>query len=103
MLSRLNLVRSSRAIVHFRTLSTKSAAATPAAAVSSGGSLLHSLANELPHKNVVTYQHKNRTWTLHHVDYYSQALAIGLCELGFQSKDIVLSWLPNHLSEQVRL
>jgi hypothetical protein len=52
--------------------------------------------------DVVKYAHKNRTWTVQHVHYYSEALAIGLLENGFRTGDVVLSYLPAHLSEQVR-
>jgi acyl-coenzyme A synthetase/AMP-(fatty) acid ligase len=50
----------------------------------------------------VRYEHKNRTWSYQHVHYYSEALAIGLAELGFRKGDVVLSCLPSHFSEQVR-
>ena len=68
----------------------------------SGGQQLEALSSDFPHKDVVRYEHKNRTWTLQHVHYYSEALAIGLMENGFQAGDVVLSLLPPHLSEQVR-
>jgi hypothetical protein len=62
---------------------------------------LKALTAENPHIDVVHYTHKNRTWTLNHVQFYSEAMAIGIVELGFQPGDIVLSWLPEHFSEQV--
>jgi hypothetical protein len=65
-----------------------------------GGAKLASMTAANPHKDVVKYEHKNRTWTLNHVDYFSKALAIGLTENGLQSGDVVLSWLPAHFSEQ---
>lgn len=67
-----------------------------------GGMELASLRNVNPHIDVVKYTHKNRIWTLNHVDYYSEALAIGLMENGLRSGDVILSWLPDHFSEQVR-
>lgn len=67
----------------------------------SGGSTLTQLAKENPYKEVVRYEHKNRKWNLQHVDYYSEALAIGLLENGLQPGDVVLSWLPAHFSESV--
>jgi non-ribosomal peptide synthetase component E (peptide arylation enzyme) len=67
---------------------------------SAGGQKLASMTAENPHVDVVKYEHKNRTWTLNHVDYFSKALAIGLTENGLQPGDVVLSWLPNHFSEQ---
>jgi hypothetical protein len=63
---------------------------------------LSGLCEDLPHMDVVKYAHKNRTWTVQHVHYYSEALAIGLLENGFRSGDVVLSFLPSHVSEQVR-
>jgi hypothetical protein len=65
-------------------------------------SRLSALCEDLPHMDVVKYAHKNRTWTVQHVHYYSEALAVGLLENGFQTGDVVLSYLPSHLSEQVR-
>jgi hypothetical protein len=67
----------------------------------SGGSLLSQLATENPYKDVVRYEFKNRKWNLQHVDYYSEALAIGLLENGLQPGDVVLSWLHPHFSESV--
>lgn len=61
------------------------------------------LAKENPYKEVVRYEHKNRKWNLQHVDYYSDALAIGLLENGLQPGDVVLSWLPPHFSESMVL
>ncbi len=68
---------------------------------SSGGSLLTQLAKENPYKDVVRYEFKNRKWNLQHVDFYSEALAVGLLETGLQPGDKVLSWLPAHFSESV--
>jgi hypothetical protein len=85
-------------------LSTAAAAKKSAPAVASttvGGQLLSSLTQENPHINVVRYHHKNRVWTLQHVEFYSEALAIGLAETGLIPGDAVLSWLPQHFSEQV--
>ncbi len=68
-----------------------------------GGSLLTQLATENPYKDVVRYEFKNRKWNLQHVDFYSESLAIGLLESGLQPGDVVLSWLPGHFSESVRI
>ena len=68
-----------------------------------GGQWLSSLTQENPHINVVRYHHKNRVWTLQHVEYYSEALAIGFVETGLKQGDVVLSWLAQHFSEQVRI
>ena len=85
-------------------LSTAAAAAKKSTIpVSVGGQLLSSLTKENPHVNVVRYQHKNRVWTLQHVEYYSEAMAIGFAETGLKTGDVVLSWLPQHFSEQVRV
>jgi len=69
----------------------------------SAGSLLTKLATDNPYKDVVRYEHKNRKWNLQHVDYYSEALAIGLLENGLQPGDVVLSWLSPHFSESMAL
>lgn len=71
-------------------------------AAAAGGTKLAELKVENPHVDVVQYKHKNRTWSIQHVDYYSEALAIGLAENGLISGDVVLSYLPQHFSEQVR-
>jgi non-ribosomal peptide synthetase component E (peptide arylation enzyme) len=68
---------------------------------SSGGSVLTQLAKENPYKDVVRYEFKNRKWNLQHVDFYSEAMAVGLLENGLQPGDVVLSWLPAHFSESV--
>lgn len=65
------------------------------------GTLLTEMTKENPHVDVVRYEHKNRKWSLQHVDYYSEALAIGLLETGLQPGDTVLCWLPNHFSESM--
>lgn len=67
----------------------------------SAGAKLTEMAKENPYKDVVRYEHKNRKWNLQHVDFYSEALAIGLLENGLQPGDVVLSWLPAHFSESV--
>ncbi len=74
---------------------------TPVPAATVGGLALKELAEANPYKDVVRYQHKNRKWNLQHVDYYSEALAIGFLETGLQPGDVVLSWLPAHFSESV--
>ena len=68
---------------------------------STGGKLIAELKESNPYVDVVQYEHKNRTWTTHHVDYYSEALAIGIVEQGLLSGDVVLSWLPAHFQESV--
>lgn len=70
-------------------------------AFSTGGAMLSELAKDNPYKDVVRYEHKNRKWSLQHVDFYSEALACGLLENGLQPGDVVLSWLPPHFSESV--
>lgn len=89
------------AIGGVRTAATKATTASSSSS-GSGGSCLAALKEENPYLDVVQYQHKNRTWSVQHVDYYSQALAIGLAENGLIPGDVVLSWLPDHFSEQVR-
>lgn len=70
-------------------------------ASASAGNQLADLTKENPHVDVVRYEHKNRKWSLNHVDYYSEALAIGFLETGLRPGDAVLSWLPLHFSESV--
>lgn len=72
---------------------------------SSGGAAaqLQTLKAESPHTNVVHYTHKNQTFTVQQVDYFSTALAIGLAENGLTNGDRVLSWLPSHFAETVRV
>jgi hypothetical protein len=87
-----------------RTIWSSLAGAANAAAPTgsmSGGSILASLKSENPYLDVVQYEHKNRTWSLQQVDYYSEALAIGFAENGLTIGDVVLSWLPAHFSETV--
>lgn len=69
----------------------------------SGGSILNKLAKDNPYKDVVRYEFKNRKWNLQHVDFYSEALAVGLLETGLRPGDVVLSWLPAHFSESMVL
>lgn len=80
-----------------------SAQALRAFASTSAGNVLTALTKENPHVDVVRYKHKNRKWSLNHVDYWSDALAIGFLETGLQSGDAVLSWLPLHFSETMVL
>ena len=107
---RNSLIRLGRRSVQRWTAATTTTAAatttTRAIAVRSlattGGAALAELKAAAPHMDVVRYEHKNRTWSLNHVDYYSTAMAIGFIDAGLQPADVVLSWLPTHFSEQVR-
>lgn len=74
-----------------------------AMATISAGDALARLASDHPHQEIIRYEHKNVKWTLKHVNYYSDALACGLVDAGLQPGDVVLSWLPLHLAEQVSL
>jgi hypothetical protein len=87
--------RSSRALAPTTRLASRSLSTAV-------GAQLQALTTEYPHLDVVRYEHKNRVWSLQHVQYYSDALAIGLMENNLQPGDVVLSWLPEHFSEQVR-
>ena len=71
--------------------------------LATGGAALAELKTASPHVDVVRYEHKNRTWSLNHVDYYATAMAIGFIDGGLAPSDVVLSWLPEHFSEQVRV
>jgi hypothetical protein len=84
-----------------RSLSAAASAPAPAA-VATGGQRITAMTADNPHVDVVHYEHKNRTWSVNHVEYYSTALAVGFMENGFQPGDVVLSWLPEHFSETVR-
>jgi hypothetical protein len=86
------------ALASTTTRSTIAAARTFSA---NAGSVLRLLTKENPHVDVVRYEHKNRKWSLSHVDYYSEALAIGFIENGLQPGDVLLSYLPLHFSESV--
>lgn len=66
-----------------------------------GGRQVDAMASANPNLDVVRYEHKNITWTTRHVQYYSESLAIGFLEMGFTAGDVVLSWIPEHFSEQV--
>lgn len=70
-------------------------------ATMSAGDALARLASDHPHQEIIRYEHKNVKWTLKHVNYYSDALACGLVDAGLQPGDVVLSWLPLHIAEQV--
>ena len=67
----------------------------------SGGQTVAQLAKDLPHMDAVRYEHKNQKFAFKDIDHYAEALACGFLEQGFQPGDIVLSWLPEHFSEQV--
>ena len=72
-------------------------------ASTSAGNVLSAMTKENPHVDVVRYMHKNRKWSLNHVDYYSEALAIGFLENGLKPGDRLLCYLPLHFSETVRI
>jgi len=65
--------------------------------------MITALTEENPHVNAVRYTHKNRLWTMKHVEYYAEAHAIGFLETGLQAGDVVLSWLPAHFQESMVL
>ena len=67
----------------------------------SAGDALSRLASDHPHQEIIRYEHKNVKWTLKHVNYYSDALACGLVDAGLKPGDVMLSWLPLHIAEQV--
>lgn len=67
------------------------------------GQILTQLATDHKYAEAIRYDWKNVKWTYHHIDYFSDALATGLIETGIAPGDVVLSWLPLHFSEQVRL
>jgi len=61
------------------------------------------IAEEFPHMDAVRYLHKNEKFGFKDVDSNAEDIACGFCEQGFQPGDIVLSWLPDHFSEQTIL
>lgn len=71
--------------------------------MSAAGAALETLAVESPHVDVVRYEHKNLKYTLKHVDHHAMSLAVGLLESGLAPGDAVLSWLPSHFAEEVRV
>jgi len=71
-----------------------------ATASASLGQTISMLAEENPHKDAVRYDHKNIKWSFKHLEYYSDALALGLAETGLIPGDAMLSWLPLHFAEQ---
>jgi hypothetical protein len=64
------------------------------------GNALQELAEQHPTMDAIRYDWKNVKWTFEHVDYFSDALATGIVEAGIAPGDVVLSWLPQHFSEQ---
>jgi hypothetical protein len=67
-----------------------------------GGQYVRLLNQDNPHLDVVQYTHKNVFYNAKHIDYHTEALAIGIMEHGFIPGDVVLSYLPDHLCETVR-
>jgi len=65
------------------------------------GQTLANLAVEHPNKDAVRYEHKNVKWSFKHIEYFAEALAIGLLENELRPGDAMLSWFPLHYSEQV--
>jgi hypothetical protein len=84
----------------FRSAGHNTSIRSLATAAPGAGTALSVLASQAPHTDVIRYEHKNVKWTLKHVDVNSDALAIGLLDQGFEKGDVVLSWLPEHFSEQ---
>jgi acyl-CoA synthetase (AMP-forming)/AMP-acid ligase II len=68
----------------------------------SGGQRIEELAKKFPYKNAIRYEHKNQKFSFKDIHRHSDDLACGFLEQRFQPGDIVLSWLPEHFSEQVR-
>ena len=52
---------------------------------------------------MVQYTHKNVIYNTSHIDYHSEAIAIGITENGLIPGDVVLTFLPPHLCETVRI
>jgi len=71
--------------------------------MTTAGAQLQELAAQSPHVDVLRYEHKNLKFTLQHVNGHADSLAIGFLDCGLEPGDIVLSWLPDHFAEQVRV
>jgi hypothetical protein len=71
--------------------------------LSVGGEMIRALKNENPHVEAVQYEHKTQKFTVAHVDYFSEAIAVGLVENGLIPGDVVLHWLPQHFAETVSI
>lgn len=89
----LNNLSSNKFIKHIASYRTLATTAT-------FGQTIEQLAKDVPHKDVVRYEHKNVKWSFKHVEYFSEALAYGLLETGLAPGDALLSWLPSHFAEQ---
>lgn len=94
-----NLSERSKPTRALNLLSSRSMASAAAPAVSLGNALKN-LAEQMPEKDCVRYEHKNVKWSFKHVEYFADCLATGFVEQGLQPGDKVLSWLPAHFSEQ---
>jgi hypothetical protein len=68
-----------------------------------GGDMIRALKKENPHVEAVQYEHKTQKFTVAHVDYFSEAIAVGLVENGLIPGDVVLHWLPKHFAETVNI
>jgi hypothetical protein len=68
-----------------------------------GGDYVSLLVKDNPYLDVVQYTHKNVIYNVSHINYHSEALAIGITENGLIPGDVVLTFLPPHLCETVRL
>jgi hypothetical protein len=84
------------------TLSLGSTGAAALRTFATGGQMVKEMAITTPHKDVIRYEWKNQTFSLEHINFYSEALAVGITENGLTTGDVVLSWLPEHWSENVR-
>jgi len=97
-----NLSERSKPTKALNLISSRSMASAAAPAVSLGNALKN-LAEQMPEKDCVRYEHKNVKWSFKHVEYFADCLATGFVEQGLQPGDKVLSWLPAHFSEQVSI
>ena len=67
-----------------------------------GGDYVRLLVKDNPYVDVVQYTHKNVIYNVSHINYHSEAVAIGMTENGLIPGDVVLTFLPPHLCETVR-
>lgn len=68
-----------------------------------GGDYIRLLKKDNEYLDVVQYTHKNVIYNTSHIDYHSEAIAIGITENGLIPGDVVLTFLPPHLCETVRI
>ena len=75
----------------------------PPSPIPCGGEILFNLCQDNPYKDAVRFDWKNNKYTYKELNFHSMGLAAGFLETGLLPGDTVLSWLPVHFAEQVRI